>query len=348
MKTLNVYIAHYNILKQRDTYINVFNNFMQKCSEKINFKLNIHICSDPSPIHVSNNIEQLNKRVNYEKSSDGCEFASLISPLNIHQISNIEVHREIYKQIQKMNGDDIYHLVVEDDIVINENYIENIENMLRIVLYENTIEWDIIFTCIANSKQVDDKILLVPFANSYKILLNKSSYFIQPKLAKHLFDYFETFKYNLKVGISKYLYDNSDQKAFVLNKHTFLEGSKIGIFPSSTNTTNFLFQNTDYVKLVNISNKEEIDESDIRNAVSIYNNQKHLESPDILHTMGIIYFKTKKYEMAKQYMLEACEKIESGNGIISKNSNILNNAINIHKYEQDMLDSCIIQQSKYS
>jgi len=347
MKILNVYIVHYENLKQRVEYMKIFEKLMQKYAEKYKFMLKLNIISEPSPIYVSQTIESLNKRVNYDKEKEEDEFNSLITPLNIHQISNIEIHRSIYKLImENENRNDEYHFIVEDDVIINEIYIANIEEMIKKLLNAELNEYDILFTCIANINN-DKELSLVLLKNSYKVLLNKSSYFIKPQLAENLYKYLEVFKYNLKVGISKYLNDNPHVKSYVLNKHTLLEGSKIGIFTSSVNTSNFLFQNVEYVKLVNISKQDNVSKNDIIEAEKIYESQKHLNNPDILHTMGLIYYRVENFEKSKEFMYKACEKIHEGDGIISKNSSILNNAINVHKYDQDMLESCISKPSKY-
>lgn len=343
MKVLNIYIVHYELLKDREKYINTFINFMKNCATQYDYDVKFHTFSNPSPTFVSNNIETLNKRVNYEKSQDTNDFDNLITSLNIHQISNIEIHREICKNIIK---EDEYHFVVEDDIVINENYISNIEILMNNIMNGIFTNWDILFSCVADIN--NENLAMVPSKNSYKILLSKSSYFIKPSTAKLLYEYLETFKYNLKVAISKFIWDNNEIKSYVLNKHTFLEGTKIGIFTSSINISNFLYQNVEYVKLVNISKLEEISLELLKEVENIYESQKHLNNPDILHIMGIIYFKMKKYEKAKQFMYEACEKLEEGNGVISKNSTILNNAINMYKYEQDNLEEYLSKKSKYS
>ena len=48
----------------------------------------------------------------------------------------------------------------------------------------------------------------------------------------------------MKLSLSKFIFDNKENiKSYILNKHTIFEGSKIGIFPTSVNTNNYLIQN---------------------------------------------------------------------------------------------------------
>jgi TPR repeat protein len=132
-----------------------------------------------------------------------------------------------------------------------------------------------------------------------------------------------------------------------LNNHTFLEGSKIGTFSSSTSASNFLYQNTDFINLAKISTHDNIDDEKIKMAENIFQNANYPDSPDFLHTMGVIYFKRKDYVKAKDYMTRACDHLESSYSYCGKSSEILNNAINIYQYNQPMLSECTSRKSKY-
>ena len=136
--------------------------------------------------------------------------------------------------------------------------------------------------------------------------------------------------------------------SYVLNKHTFLEGTKMGIFPTSVNNTNFLFQNVHYVNLAKLTNTEEVSEGMLKEAHEHYKQLEKLNNPDSVHTLGVIYYKRKDYDNAKKYMVEACEKLEDNQGFVAKSSEILNNAINVFQYEQSLLESCKNKKSKYA
>jgi hypothetical protein len=168
--------------------------------------------------------------------------------------------------------------------------------------------------------------------------MNKSSYFIRPHICKQLIDYTETFRFTLKTALSRFFYENKDIKAMYLNKHTFLEASKIGIVPSTINPNNFLFQNNHFIQLSNISNQQNITGADIKEVEKIYENSKQIESADILHIIGIIYYKYNDIENAKKYMTLAVENMKKNKGYLQPNSEILNNCINIYQYNQENLE----------
>lgn len=347
MKNLNLYLVHSINLTNRVKYLNSTIEILKKTIEEIGYNINIIIIKEPSKEFIEQNIDLYNKRVKYNKEEGNKadeQFNDIIQTLNACQISNIEKHRGVLNNIK--NPDDL-HFVLEDDVLVGEDYINNIKELF-VNLYKNKINnWDILFTCIATIEH-DKPINIIDSRQQYKILINKSSYFITPECAKKLYDYLDIFRYNLKTAISKFIWDNKDIKSFVLNKHTFLEGTKMGIFPTSVNYNNFLFQNVNYVKLANITNLNEVSDEKLNEALEYYKYLEKLNNPDTLHALGIIYYKRNDLDNAKKYMTEACEKLEANQGYVSKGSEILNNAINIFQHDQFLLEECKKKKSKYS
>lgn len=347
MSILNIYLIHTIQLANRSQYINKTLDIVKKIAERYKFDVKIHIIHHPSVDAIESNIEMYNKMVKFEKESGDNtdeQFNTFVTPLNTAQISNIEKHKEVYKRIVDNNE---LHFIIEDDVLAGDDYITNTEKLFENLSNNTLNDWDILLTCMASIEK-DNPLEIRNSRDQYKFFICKSSYFIRPEIASRLLKYFEIFRYNLKIGISKFVWDNKDVKSRVLNKHTFIEGSKIGIFPTSTNNTNYLHQNFHFVNLSKISNNPEITDQMLKEAISIYNDIKHLGSPDVLHTMGLIYFKRKDYDEAKKYMEEACDKLKTGHGNISKNCEILNNAINMFQFDQPQLEECKKKKSKYA
>jgi len=351
MVKLNVYVIYSPHLENRQKYINSTIDFIKKTSESAGFIFNINIITDPSKEFIDKNVEVFNKRINYDKypndSKINTEFNSLVQLLNSSQISNIEKHREIYKHIMDQPDDDIY-MIIEDDVVIGQEYIYNIEKLFK-NLKDKSFEddWDVLFTCLPSMKQ-DGKMKLENIKDSYTTLMCKSSYFIKPSICKDLYKYTEILKMTLKNCLARFFYENPHIKAMYLNKHTFLEASKIGILPSSINPNNFLFQNNQFIRLTHISNLPVIKEDDLKEADKLFENAKQIDSADILHIMGIIYYKYKDYSKAREYMTAAVDNLKKNKGYLQQNSEILNNCINMYQFEQENLEEYIKTVPKYS
>jgi GR25 family glycosyltransferase involved in LPS biosynthesis len=314
--------------------------------------IELHMIREPTKESIEQNIEQYNKRVKYEKEEGedaDKQFNDLIVPLNVNQISNIEKHKIIYQNICKRDSGDgkELHFIIEDDVLIGEEYIHNIQNLFKSLKEERLDDWDILFTCLSEFEK-GEQLALIDSRNQYKMLLCKSSYFIRPSLASKLARYLEVFKYSLKHSISKFIWTNKHVRSKVLNKHTFLEGSKMGLFTTSVNNTNFLFQNTQFIRLAQIVNNESITDEMVKEAEGLYKQIEKFENPDILHTMGLLHYKRNDFENAKKYMTEACDKMHTNFGYVSRGSEILNNAINMYQFDQKLLEECKKKQSKYS
>ena len=350
MKTLNIYIVHSEYLKNRVKYLNVTVDMIKKLAEEQKLQVNVNLVKEPTKEFIEEHVEEFNKKVKYEKE-EGIyadeEFNNTINVLNVHQISNLEKHRIIHSTIAKNQRPDELHFVIEDDVLVGEDYVHNIRTLFKALQEDKLTDWDILFTGVADMEK-NASIALLDSRKNYKFLLCKSSYFIRPNTALKLAEYLEVYKYTLKDAISKFVWDNKQLRACVTNKHTFLEGSKMGLFTTSVNNSNFLYQNSQFVALAKITTNEQISDEMLKEAEQIYKSLEKFENPDILHTMGVIYYKRKDYENAKKYMTEACDKMQSGFGYISKSSEILNNAINIYQYDQSQLEECKKKVSKYN
>jgi len=350
MSKLNVYVIYSPHLEERQKYINSTIDFLKKTTEKIGYTFNISVITEPSKEFIDKNIDTFNKRVQYEKYPDTSkgnrDFNALIQPLNSYQISNFEKHREIYKHI-KDKSDDELHMIIEDDVVIGQEYTHNIEQLFKKLKENKFGDWDILFTCLPSLKQ-EDKMQIVPVKDVFSTLMCKSSYLVKASLCQKLYEYTNVFKFTLKNCLSRFFYENEDVKAMYLNKHTFLEASKIGIVPTTVNPNNFLFQNNQYIQLSHLSNSPEITDNIIKEAEKIYESSKSIDSADILHIMGIIYFKYKDYVNAKKFMSDAISNMKKNKGYLQQNSELLNNCINIYQFDQSMLEECKLSVPKYS
>lgn len=351
MVLFNIYVIHENKYKTRFNIINNTLTELKKICDKIgNIEVKIKFILENEKIDI--------KRINYNKypidtdnndtNSINTEYNNKITLLNENIISNIERHRIIYNYIYKSEDDDTYHLILEDDAVIGIDYINNIEEAFEKIANKEYSDWDILFTCLPCIKQYE-KLELINVKDSFKFLMNKSSYFIKKKICKELYDYTNTIKLSHKDILSRFIYENDKYKFMFLNKNSILEGSKLGIVPSSINGNNYLFQNNYYHSLINISNKTNLEKKDLDESEKIYEeSSKQFLSADMMHIMGIIYYKFNKYDNAKEYFNKALENTKLHDITLFQNSEILNNTINIYQYNQEFLEECKNLKSKYS
>ena len=343
-QNLNIYIISSDELKNRINNINNVIAVLNNLCDKHNIKSSVNLISEPSQHTIDKNINNFNTRVNYDKFEDDNEYNDYIIMLNSCQISNYEKHRELYNVIKDKSEDDL-HLIIEDDILISNSYINNIDDMIKDVANkDNKNTWDILFLSLNTIKNGEN---FINYREVYNKLITKSCYFIKPKICNKLYQESTTFKLQIKYFLSKYIDDNKDLKVYFYNKNTLIEGTKIGFYPSSVNSTNYLYFNNEYIELLKIHNKDEITDDDIANALNLYKNVENMNSSDIINVMGMIYKKRKNYKDAKKYFIKALDMHKKNYGYLQKNSSILNNCITIFQYEQDLLEDCLKVKPKY-
>ena len=340
-KKINIIVIYTKSLNNRTQYINSTLTFLKNLFEKYNIIVDIIIIDNPNYDDILNDIEKYNKRVNYDKI-ENCEYNNHIIPLNPNQISNIEKQRNA---LLKVTNEE-YNLIIEDDVIISKDYIDNIELLIKNINILDNIDILITSDFIYNENK---NVELISFKEYDKILLSKSSYFINKKTADKLIQGTDVFKYDYKVFLTKFLKENNDNIDIkILNKCTFLEGSKVGIFGTSLKNKNFLSQNSQYIELAKLVNFNILDDKIIQNATNIYKSLENLENPEIDHMYGLLYYKSNDINNAKHYLNKAIFNIKKNNNYCSKSNEILNNAINIYKLDQEYFDECIKFKSKYS
>jgi len=340
MNQINIIVIYTNKLTNRTTYINSSLAYLKKTLDNNGYITNIMISNKPDEEDILKDMDEYNKRVNYDKENDE-KFDNLIISLNVSQISNIEKHRNALK----LTKEDQLNLIIEDDLIISKDYIDNIDNLFKMILKD--YKSDILIT--SDFVNNDEKNLeLIDYNNYNKILITKSSYFINKKTADKLYNFLNIFKYDMKISLTKFILDNKDLDVKLLNKCTFLEGSKIGIFLSSTKNKNFLSQNGNYIEFIKIVNNNIIDDKMYEKADELYKTLEYLDNADIIHIYGILQYKRGNIHEAKKYMKDAVLKLYRNKGFYSKTNDILNNSINICQFNQSLLNECKKNKSKYS
>ena len=340
-KIINIIVIYTKSLSKRTQYINSTLTFLKNLCEKYNLKVNIIIVDSPNHSDILSDGEKYNKRVNYDKI-ENCEYNNNIIPLNPNQISNIEKQRNALLKVK----DNEYNLILEDDVIISKDYIDNIELLIKNINILDNLDILITSDFIYNENK---NIELLSFKEYDKILISKSSYFINKKTADKLFESTNIFKYDYKVSLTKFLKNNKDNiDSKILNKCIFLEGSKVGIFGSSLKNKNFLSQNSQYIELAKLVNFNIIDGNIIKNASEIYKSLENLENPEIDHIYGLLYYKSNDINNAKKYLNRSIINMKKNNNYCSKSNEILNNTINIYKLDQEFFEECKNLKSKYS
>ncbi len=341
---IDIYIITTDYLKLRFGHLKEQIAKLKMVLDMCNYDYSFHQINSPSHTNIEAEIDKYKEMVdlNRECISD-VEFRNLIEPLNSNQISNLMKHVKALELIKKSNTK--YNFIIEDDILIVNDFTNNLKNLMNDI---KKINYDLVFTCLGMNEDNMENRFIKSF-QTFKILMSKSSYLISPKCAEKLLGFLEKIRFIYKINLSYFIWENRYTiESYVYNKNTILEGSKIGLYTSSVNNNNFLYQNNEYIKLTQLmGNRDYIDDNDVKIAEHIYNNTGR-NNPDFQHTLGLIYYKNKNYKKAKEILIEGVINMKKTDGLISRNSEMLNNCINMHQFEQSDIEEALKMKGIYS
>ena len=342
---MDIYIITSDHLKVRFHHLNQQLGKLKGLMESKDFKCNFIQINSPTSQEIEQNLEKYKDKIDLNRDNiNDNDFKNLINPLNTYQLSNFEKHLKALEMIKNGNNQK-YNYIIEDDIMIIDEFIDNYLNLLDKIKSEN---FDLLFTSIAvNNNSTKSQIL--NSTNFFKILISKSSYFVTKDCASKILDFMTKIRFSYKINLSYFINENkSEIKSLIFNRNILFEGSKIGLFSTSINNNNYLYQNGEYVKLSQlVGNNEHLDDDIVKKAEEIYNTSGK-NNPDFQHTMGLIYYKNKNYKKAKEILIDAVNNIKKNDGLLTQQNETLNNCINMHQFEQSDIENVLKLQGIYS
>jgi len=344
---IDIYVIKSVHLIQRAKSIELTLNKIKTTMKNNNFNVNIIYITSPSDIDIEKNLNEYNSKINLKDEIEDNDFKQEQTKFNLAQISNLYKHRKAYEMIN--NSMAKHNFIIEDDIILLDDYINNFSETLGLI---KRIEYDLLFTCISNNNSTG-KINIELTSTNYKILLMKSSYFINKATANKLYNYLDIIRFPIRVSISKFIYDNKNTiKSYILTKHTIFEGSKLGIYSSTTKTSNFLVQNNHYIEMINILKELENTSDQNEGDKIIDKGITHCklygkDNPEFQHILGLMFYKKNKFQEALETMKLAIYSFKKNEGYVPQFNEILNNCINMHKFHQPDIESCFTKPGIY-
>lgn len=335
--TINIYVIKSEHLKLRFKLLDATLNTIKTIMNDSKYTVNIIPIMSPTINDIENNINNYNNDINLNPGDiTDDDFKKQQTKFNFAQLSNLYKHKRVYGLIKDSNIK--HNFIVEDDILLLPEYINNFSNFIKKL---STIEYDLILTCLSNNNDNDKSVDILLSSVFFKILITKNSYFITPETANKLHEYMKVIRFPMRLSLSKFIFDNKNTlRSYILNKHTILEGSKLGIYTTSVNSANFLIQNNSYIQFIEMLNTlNKGQDIDIKIIVNYYK-ENGLNNPDFQHIMGIIYYKKNMYKEAIETLKDAVKNLKNKEGYMMQNNEILNNCINMHQYYQDDIKKC--------
>jgi GR25 family glycosyltransferase involved in LPS biosynthesis len=338
---LHLYVIHTQHLTVRQGHLHGVIQTIRQTAQGLGMEFQSTLILKPDPEHLVPNLQTLNTRVSYETVNDST-YDSLKHVLNIEEISNLEKHREAWRRIQ--DESEGYYMIIEDDNLLPPENVPYFATLLS----QPTDTWD--FLDLNMSTQTE-QLTLNPIYQHTKVLASKQAYLLSRNAARVFLRETETIRFSARVHLSHAIFKYKDgelKKSYFPSKRIMLEGSKVGIFPSTIHGSNLPVYNAEFMQLWNIlrDDSKPMDESVVR---SIYKNVEHTASSDLCYVYGLLLKKLGKYKEAHDVWEKGMEHHIKNQGMLNQQTDLLQELIKIYEYLQtDEVREYMKTPSKYA
>ena len=342
-KIINLFIIHSKHLTLRKNRLQNTLRIIDDIGKKNNFIIKTQFILQHDPDEIQSKIDELNKLVSYDPINDD-DFDKQRYMLSVQLISNIEKHKQAWKLIQNMPSNNL-NLIIEDDAILLPECISNFDEFLNI----NDDNWDMIILGLSVNAPSQDNNNFINFRNILKILPSKEAYCLKPSTAKLFLEQSQNYKFTLRLSLSYLIKTNPELKIVFPKKRLFIDGSKLGIVPSSIHPTNVLVFNNEYIQMHQYIHKSPEDiKKNFNEIQKLYRIVENLHNPDIMHLYGVLLKKINRLEEAEEILIEGIQELKKQQGFLNNQSEILNNLVDIYKYMQKDINTIDIKNAKYS
>jgi hypothetical protein len=349
--TLYLYVIHTQQLTQRALRLHATIQQLRTLAMGSGYRVKPYLILKPDVSHVNTNIQQTQAKVTYDPVGDSV-FDNMRQIMSVEMISNIERHLDAWKRIYECDSthpQDVF-MVIEDDMYLLNDAVTTFPQVIR-ALSAKSAAWDIVFTGISRMEEnASVPIQFIPIKDTLKtpIIPAKDSYFIKQQTAKRLLDMMDKYRFPMRVQMSYLLHKAPEIRAMHPNKRIALDGSKIGIFPSSVHPTNVLVFNKEYMDMfAYLAHDKERVTNDFEKIRGMYKAVEHMNNPDIKHLYGVLLFKAGHTNAAKDMLVDAVESMHHQHGVINSRSDLMSNLINIYQHMQSDLAELLQSTSTY-
>lgn len=350
LRTLYLYVIHEQSLTQRALHIHGVIQQLRVAAMEKGWDVRIDLIVKHDNAEVTARQSELAEKITYESCGDA-EFDKYRQLLTLEALGNMEKHKEAWTRIIKAEPttQESLFMVIEDDLLILPGGIANFAELL---VKAPEGGWDVIFPGIATGATTSMDFQLLPLAPTIGTSIPaKESYIVRPAIAKMLVDYTnnDKIRFTMRHTLSYFLAKVAPTlRAVHPSRRIFIDGSKIGTFPSSVHANNILVFNHEYMQLLEYMTKDKntiLANMDKVNAV--YRGVEHLQSPDMMHIFGVILYKAGMVKRAEEILTAAMKTMREKQGVLNGRSDLMNNLISIYQFIQPDLDDCAKATSYY-
>lgn len=261
-------------------------------------------------------------------------MSQLSRPMHVRSISNALKHYEALLQIAKgyESSGPRFALVVEDDAVFSEEQmLDAVERAIR----NAPEDADLIFLGLPSKRpasstidpknaEFDDVQDLI----TTQVLPACDSYLVACSAADRIASGFLPLRFSTNIHLTFLIRSGVIRKAYIAVPNAFVDGSKLGVFPSSIATNNQLIWNQGYCQLLSMVTQGKVDGFD-----ELWNQQSAMlqNHPDALVLLGDYHVLLGKTKEAEKVYDRALKMFENEGCIVNNTSEFMKRYMSIYK-----------------
>lgn len=346
---LYMYVVHTQRLTQRQARLHGTMQAIRQALQEENIGCKITMVLKPDAGDVQNVLSTYSARIKYDSVQDA-EFDKLSNVLSTEELSNYEKHRDAWRRIiaeEKMKEEDVC-MVVEDDMFLVPNCEKHLKTLIQQLSSTKMESVDFLTLSLSDVATPDtDPLVLFPLAKAGRVLPSKEAYIVHPRICKLLLEQTETIRFSMRVHLSWIIASQTQIRAMYPSHRIFLDGSKLGLYPSTLHHNNMLVYNQEYMELFAYMSKSG-SEIPIDKVNETWKKIAHIQNPDLMHLVGVLYFKAGLYREAEEMLQKAATEMQKQGGVLNNRSDLLNNLVNMYEKLQIDLPNIMAQPSKYA
>lgn len=276
------------------------------------------------------NMKLINDFIKLDNPNSKTFMDGMVKNIHVRQVAQCLKH---YEAMQQFAAQDQYDnlLIIEDDVLFSDSVTNELLHAVTHINENPSI--DVLFLGCPTPKSIVDK-KSVSVKDVFKIVPTIDSYIVRKDAVAKLISAYLPIRFNCNLQFT-FLSQTDAINAHMFTPNVFVNGSKYGVYISSTEQNNRLFMNHEYNVLLNLNTKTPIEQSDITTYNALVASAKFKEHPDFQYQFGLFHARIGQVEKAKLYFDTAFKVYNENDCVLSNESEFLLNYTRIFKFFQD-------------
>lgn len=316
--------------KKLQVRLQTLNALVSKFSQGFKIELiDVYNYDDIKSADIQQNIKLENPKTN-------SLFDGLVKSMHVKQVSQALKHKTALERFLEQKTFDTM-LVIEDDVLHSDNVETELKNALEML--NNNPQCDALFLGVPTPKAViEQNLKIAPVSDFFKVFPTVDAYLIKRDKAQELLANMLPIRYTINVHYS-FLAHQKKWTPYFMSPNIFVNGSKYGVYVSSTDPNNKLFMNPDYNKLMMLNTKTSYTEEEFKQVEEIAKSVALSQHCDFQYQLGLFYMRIGQFQTAKPFFDNAHKVYTDNESIINNESEFLINYARIFKYMQSDRDA---------